>query len=137
MVMLVRLGTAVFPADPEHGMLVVRDVRRWVLSTLGAAHPKTGDVDLLTGEVAANALLHTASGRPGGSLRATVFAADLRVRLEITDGGGARTLPVLGGEFFGEGGRGLCLMEQIADTCGFWQDDDARTTVFFELACGA
>ncbi|HXA62799.1 MAG TPA: ATP-binding protein, partial [Streptosporangiaceae bacterium] len=98
-----------------------------------ADHPQADEVDLLVAEVGANAYRHTLSGRPGGSLRACVFGACERLRVEITDDGGASGPPVPRDDPEGECGRGLWLMEQLADTCGFWQDDLGRTSVFFEL----
>ncbi|WP_148108643.1 ATP-binding protein, partial [Actinomadura sp. WAC 06369] len=75
----------------------VREVRRRVRCELQrhGEDSGNGDVDVMVSEIATNALLHTASGRPGGGVDVVVRAAADRVRVEITDDGGAATLPVL------------------------------------------
>ena len=120
----------------------VRAVRRWVrdrIERLDVAVPDLADVDLMVDEIAANALRHTASGRPGGGVRVAVLAAADRVRVEITDDGGAASLPVAGAvtaDAWAEGGRGLAMVAALSDGWGFEVGDGAGrpVTLWFEVA---
>ncbi|MBE1531439.1 ATP-binding protein [Actinomadura algeriensis] len=118
----------------------VRAVRRWVrreIERLGAVRTDLGDVDLMVDEIAANALRHTASGRSGGGVGASVREAAGVVRVEITDDGGAASLPVAGAvtDAWAEGGRGLALVAALAERWGFDVGDGSRrrVTVWFEV----
>lgn len=72
-----------YPACPEQ----IRAVRSDLRALLDGC-PATDDVILCTSELAANAALHSNSGRPGGQLtiRATLRAGDY-VRIEVQDQG--------------------------------------------------
>ncbi|OLT13992.1 hypothetical protein BJF79_19345 [Actinomadura sp. CNU-125] len=90
-------------------------------------------------EVATNALRYTASKRPGGGVQVAVLTAVHRVRVEITDDGGAASLPVVkvvASDAWAECGRGLAMVACLSDCWGFEVgDDDGRpVTVWFEVA---
>lgn len=120
---------------PPNGTDVVnvRDVRRHIRELLGTDHPKIDDIELLTSEVATNAIVHSGSGRSGGRLTLTVERDDDKVRVEITDDGGADTVPHLVSDGLGEHGRGLWIVRALSDECGSWQDQRGRTTVWFQF----
>ncbi|GLZ13015.1 ATP-binding protein [Actinomadura sp. NBRC 104425] len=116
----------------------VRAVRRFVREAVSSGSSvDLGDVDLLTAEIATNAVRHTASGKPGGGVWVTVLSAPERVRVEIQDDGGADTLPEIpAGDEWGESGRGLLLVSELAHAWGVkvTGDGQRQVTVWFEVA---
>ena len=93
----------------------VRAARQFVAELLGNDWPDVDEAVLLTSELAANAVLHSASGRPGGkfTVRATVQPRDY-LWVEVEDEGGPWTQAV--GD--GEPGHGLDIVSTIADDWG-------------------
>jgi anti-sigma regulatory factor (Ser/Thr protein kinase) len=111
----------VFPGRPEH----VRDVRHWVRDQLPPC-PARDDVEVIASELAANAVVHTASGEPGGEVAAWLTWWPDQVRVVVGDGGAA-TAPVLVADAVGERQRGLALVAALAlswahagDRAGRW-----------------
>jgi anti-sigma regulatory factor (Ser/Thr protein kinase) len=111
----------------------VAAARRFVWSVLLTC-PSANDAVLLTSELAANAVLHTASG-DSGSFGVAVRHTDGLALVEVTDGGSV-TAPTVGanGEL-GVCGRGLLLVSMVASRWGHDGDSSARL-VWFELDCG-
>jgi serine/threonine-protein kinase RsbW len=110
----------VFPAVPAQ----VAHARRFVagvLSGLAAAD----DVVLCVSELASNAVLHSASRRPGGQfvVRAGVTRAG-HIRAEVQDQGGPWTPDPDVGE---ERGRGLLIVAGLATRWGIAGSDAGRT----------
>ncbi|GGU97445.1 hypothetical protein GCM10010182_12090 [Actinomadura cremea] len=123
------------------GGVDVRAVRRWVrgeVTRLGADGADLGDVDLMVDEIAGNALRHTASGCAGGGVSAAVRSASGRIRVEITDDGGAASVPAAKAlvDVWAECGRGLAMVAALSDDWGFEVGDGASrpVTVWFEVA---
>ena len=87
---------------------------------------------LLVSELCTNALLHTASGH-GGTFEVAVYLCSFSVRVEVRDGGAVRA-PNLRqlADTCAEDGRGLGLVELLADCWGHSGSRDGRS-VFFEL----
>lgn len=111
----------------------VGTVRHGFRDLLGPGHPALDDVLLCQSEIMTNALRHTRSGN-GGHILVEVALSPRRIRVDITDEGGALTEPhVAQGQ--GECGRGLALVEQTADDWGF-ERSDGRTTVWFAIGFG-
>jgi anti-sigma regulatory factor (Ser/Thr protein kinase) len=132
----VRFVEAVrFPAEDvsPDARVNVREVRAYLHEVLDGAGVDLGDVDLMAAEVVTNAVRHTASGRPGGHVWATVVATDDAIRVEITDEGGTAAeprippYPVLSG-------RGLLIVQELAARWDWSRDDGGHTTVWFEMA---
>ena len=125
------LGTATIPGRPEE----VSGVRAFVARTLSAAD-KTPPLDsdaatLLTSELVANAIQHTASGGPGGTVTIVVVDVPDGVLVEVIDDGSHGT-PVVKGDLFAPDGHGLYLVQQLAAQWGYLRDP-AGTTVWFHL----
>jgi anti-sigma regulatory factor (Ser/Thr protein kinase) len=116
----------VVPGTPR----AVGAVRRCFRDLLGPYHPALDDVQLCLSEIMTNALRHTASGK-GGHIRVEAAISTQQIRAEITDDGGAETVPGLVAAR-GESGRGLTLVQQTADDWGF-EHRDGRTTVWFTI----
>jgi anti-sigma regulatory factor (Ser/Thr protein kinase) len=127
------LGSAMIPGRPEE----VAGARAFVARTLSAAD-KTPPLDsdaatLLTSELVANAIQHTASGGPGGTVTIVVVDVPDGVLVEVIDDGSDGT-PVVKRDVLTTNGHGLLLVQQLAAQWGYLRDP-AGTTVWFHLSC--
>jgi anti-sigma regulatory factor (Ser/Thr protein kinase) len=114
----------------------VSGARAFVTRTLSATG-KGQRVDsyaatLLTSELVTNAVMHTASGAPDGSVTVVVIDVPDGVLIEVIDDGSGGT-PVVKGELLAPDGHGLFLVQQLAAQWGYLRDP-AGTTVWFHLA---
>ena len=128
------LGSATFPGRPEQ----VSAARAFITRTLSAVG-KTPAVDadaatLLTSELVTNAIVHTASGAPGGTVTIVVVDVEDGVLIEVIDDGSAGT-PVVKDEMLTTDGHGLYLVQQLTAQWGYLRDL-AGTTVWFHLPSG-
>jgi serine/threonine-protein kinase RsbW len=126
------LGSLTVSGTPEE----VRGTRAFVTRTLSAAG-KGGTVDcetatLLTSELVTNAIRHTASGAPSGTVTIVIVDVPDGVLIEVTDDGSATT-PVVRGELMAPDGHGLQLVKALAAQWGFLREPGG-TTVWFHLA---
>ncbi|WP_243722966.1 ATP-binding protein [Actinomadura sp. 7K507] len=123
------------------GVLDVRDVRARVRRTLAGALGGNvhgfdlDDVDLMVCEITTNAVRHGASGLPGGGVWVTVLVSGDRLRVEIQDDGGSDGRPLIPAQSAGwdESGRGLMVVNGLADCWGTLPGADGRHTVWFEV----
>ncbi|MET9389850.1 ATP-binding protein [Streptomyces sp. NPDC006624] len=106
---------------------VRRQLEGWGLAERG----EVADVaELLVGELATNALVHAES-----RFRLTLFAAHGVLRCEVADQ--ERRVPRVVEAGTGESGRGMFLVDALAQRWG-WHRDGPGKTVWFELGtCGA
>jgi serine/threonine-protein kinase RsbW len=132
---------AVMAADWFPGTAAaVGQARRFIAGVLGEDCPGLADVLVMVSEIATNAVRHTASGVPGGCFDLTVSVAGDTIRVTVTDRGSASVPRMRGstaadpGEL--EGGRGLSLVNALADRWGFTGDRQGRV-VWFEISAGA
>jgi anti-sigma regulatory factor (Ser/Thr protein kinase) len=123
------LGRLTIPGRPEH----VSAARTFVEKSLGDASPAADAAVLLASETVTNAVLHSNSRRPGGTVTITVVEIGGGVRIEVTDQGSDLSTPVVKGHGCVSGGHGLFLVQTLADQWGYVRDD-AGTTVWFWLA---
>jgi len=109
----------------------VGQARRFITGLLGKQWPRLDDIVLLASEITSNAVRHTASG-DGGSFDVTVsfFAAGDCVRVEVADQGSASEPRMTGEDDLG--GRGLRIVEVLADRWGHAGDELGRV-VWFEV----
>jgi anti-sigma regulatory factor (Ser/Thr protein kinase) len=123
------LASLTVPGRPDQ----VAEVRRFVRRVIGDASPAAETAVLLASELATNAVLHTASGQPGGS--ATVLLTEIGggLRVEIADQGSDQSAPVVRGDIYASEGHGLFLVQSMADQWGYVRDE-AGTTVWFWLS---
>lgn len=112
----------------------VAEARAFVAKTLGAGHPCRDVAVLLCSELVTNAVLHSASGQPGGTVTIVVLRLGDTVRVEVIDHGSASSTPVVKGEVLAADGHGLFLVDQLADSWGYVLDQ-VGTTVWFRLTC--
>ena len=102
------------------------DLRRFTAQVLRAA-PGSDDVVQVVAELAANAILHTDSGKPDGVLTLHVAAFDDRWQVRIDDLGGSKVpkvQPVAKGD--AEAGRGLAIVAALSSEWGVLGDEYAR-----------
>jgi anti-sigma regulatory factor (Ser/Thr protein kinase) len=126
------LGSLTIPGRPEE----VSAARAFVTRTLSATGKgQAVDSDaatLLTSELVTNAVLHTESGAPGGTVTIVVVDVPDGVLIEVIDDGSAGA-PVVKGDLLATDGHGLYLVQQLTAQWGYLRDP-AGTTVWFHLA---
>lgn len=114
-----RASAATYPGIPER----VRQVRADVGRLLGEC-PVAGDVVLCASELAANAVLHSDSRRPGGTFTVRVESRPgAHVRVEVEDGGGPWTALAPDPA----SGRGLDIVRALAAGWGVTTSPAGRT----------
>jgi two-component sensor histidine kinase len=117
------LGSVTIPGRPQH-------VRAKALGELG---PVTETAVLLASELVTNAVRHSGSGAPGGTVTLVVLETADGVRVEVSDDGSRFSSPVVKEDVQSSDGRGLFLVESMARQWGYVRDE-AGTTVWFRLA---
>ncbi len=110
----------------------VAEARAFVAKTLGPDHACCDTAVLLCSELVTNAVVHSASGRPGGTVTIVVLRLAGAVRVEVIDHGSTASTPVVKGEVLAPDGHGLFLVDQLADSWGYVLDQ-VGTTVWFRL----
>jgi len=116
-----------FPATPEQA----REARRF-LSRILAGSPAADDAILCVSELAANAVIHSHSRKPGGhfTVRAEIRHGD-RLRVEVQDQGGSWTSHKTARD--APQGRGLAIVARLARDSGRSGDSRTGWIVWFEL----
>lgn len=123
------LGSVTIPGSPEQ----VSGTRAFIARTLAALPGVDRDAaTLLTSELVTNAIQHTDSGAPGGTVTVAVIGIPEGVLVEVADDGSAGT-PVVKDDPYAAEGHGLFLVQQLAAQWGYLRDS-AGTTVWFHLA---
>jgi len=122
------LGSVKLLGRPEH----VRAARQFVTRIIGHDHPKADAATLLTSELVTNAVTHSRSRLPGGTIELVVSTNSSGLLISVTDNGSDSKVPTIGVSPGGEGGNGLLLVENLADVWGYLHDS-ARTLVWFRL----
>jgi len=123
------LGSVTIPGSPEH----VCGIRAFIARTLAGVPGVDCDAGtLLTSELVTNAIQHTDSGAPGGTVTVVVIGVPGGVLVEVVDDGSAVT-PTVKGDLFAADGHGLFLVQALAAQWGYLRDP-AGTTVWFHLA---
>ncbi|MFI2505790.1 ATP-binding protein [Streptomyces sp. NPDC018972] len=104
-------------------LLAVDTLRSWGLPHERASH--------VVAELAANAATH---GRlPGRSFRLTLYVVGATLRIEVTDTRGDRMPAPHVPDVAAESGRGLLLVDALADRWGVTEGRFPRKTVWAEL----
>jgi anti-sigma regulatory factor (Ser/Thr protein kinase) len=127
------LGRLTLPGQPQH----VRQARQFVACTIGEDHRHCDTALLLTSELVTNAVTHSRSGRPGGTVDLVVSATCSALLIAVTDGGSETGPPAISSQPGGTNGNGLILVDSLSDGWGYRQES-GRTAVWFRLrAIGA
>jgi anti-sigma regulatory factor (Ser/Thr protein kinase) len=124
----VVLGRLTVPGLPEH----IRDARDFVVQLMGKDHAQADTALLLTSELVTNAVLHSRSGLPGGTVELVVAARAASMLFSVIDNGSDAALPKAGHDPGGESGNGLLLVGSLADDWGYASRSE-RTAVWFML----
>jgi anti-sigma regulatory factor (Ser/Thr protein kinase) len=125
------IGSLTIPGRPDQ----VGAARAFVAKVLGEEEPAAEIAVLLASETVTNAVLHSNSRRPGGTVTITALEAGGHVRIEVADEGSDLSAPVVKGDGCVSGGHGLFLVQTLADQWGYVRDEFG-TTVWFCLARG-
>jgi anti-sigma regulatory factor (Ser/Thr protein kinase) len=125
------IGSLTIPGRPDQ----VCAARAFITKVLGEAEPATEVAVLLASETVTNAVLHSNSRRPGGTVTITALETGGGVRIEVTDCGSELSAPVVKPDGCITGGNGLLLVQTLADEWGYARDEFV-TTVWFWLQHG-
>lgn len=123
------LGCLTVPARPDQ----VGQARGLIARLIGRLHPRAADAALLTSELVTNAVLHSDSALPGGTVAITVLRSAGGLRVEVADSGSELSAPVVRVAADAAGGHGLFLVQKLSDRWGYLRDESG-TTVWFWLA---
>jgi serine/threonine-protein kinase RsbW len=123
------LGSLAIPGRPEH----VREARAFAARILAGLGPAAETAVLLTSELVTNAVRHSRSRRPGGTVSMLILESPDGVRVEVTDDGCEDGVPVVKADAFASDGHGLMLVQSLAAQWGYLRSG-AGTTVWFRLA---
>jgi anti-sigma regulatory factor (Ser/Thr protein kinase) len=113
----------------------VRVVRSFVGAVLGPGHPCGDEAILLVSELFTNSLRHSGSGLPGETVTVTVTVGVGAVRVEVADRSGPGVPELRPASADAEGGRGLGIVEKLAERWG-WRRRGGRTVTWFVLRHG-
>jgi anti-sigma regulatory factor (Ser/Thr protein kinase) len=122
------LGHITLPGKPQQ----VRQARRFVAGVIGENHRQHDAALLLTSELVTNAVRHSRSGGPGGTLDLAVAATCSALLISVTDQGPVDGLPAVSTPPGGTSGNGLLLVDSLSDGWGYIHDA-GRTMVWFRL----
>lgn len=96
---------------------------------LGDSDPAAETVMLLVSELVTNAIVHSQSGAPGGTVTVTLCPVSAGVLVQVRDDGGASEPFVAEiGDDGAEHGYGLLLVDALADSWGTIAGPDSRVT---------
>lgn len=123
------LGRLTMPGRPDH----VSEARALVIKALGDLHPRLDDAVLMVSELVTNAIVHSNSRQPGGTVTVTVLESVDGVQFEVADCGSEVSTPVVRADRYATDGHGLFLVQSLADQWGYLRGE-AGTTVWFRLA---
>lgn len=105
---------------------MVPAIRAYVRGLLNGS-PRRDDAELIASEFAGNSIQHTPSGGPGGRLTITVTTRPGWTRIAVTDGGVGEWSRPAPADALGDYGRGLLLVDALADKVGHDVDEDGQT----------
>jgi anti-sigma regulatory factor (Ser/Thr protein kinase) len=123
------LGYLTIPGRPEH----VSRARAFAAALAGRDDGDTAV--LLTSELVTNAVLHTSSGRDGGTVTIIVTSEPEGLLVEVIDDGSPDGEPEVREDRHAAQGHGLFLVQQLAAHWGYLQSA-AGTTVWFRIGTG-
>jgi serine/threonine-protein kinase RsbW len=109
----------------------VGEARRFLAAILDD-RANADDAVICLSELATNAVVHSSSGRPGGSYTVGAELRSSRLRVEVRDQGGAWTQAEEPDDE--PHGRGLLIVSKLAAEWGR-TGDPAGWTVWFEMDC--
>ena len=122
---MARGWSRTFPAAPDQA----REARRFLAHILDGSGSTADAVVCLSGLVS-NAVLHSRSGRPGGTFTVRIHTTrDGYLRVEVDDQGGPGILQPSRNP---QRGHGLRIVSELSRACGVAGDHSGRT-LWFEI----
>lgn len=119
---------SVLPGTPES----VSAARRMALQLLGDGHPAADAVQLVVSELVTNAIVHSNSGAPGGTVTVALCPGPSGLLVQVRDDGGPSEprLASVAADLrkSAEQGYGLLLVDALADRWGSISSPDGRVT---------
>ena len=115
----------VFPGTPDSASAA----RMMARQLLGDSDPAAETVMLLVSELVTNAVVHSQSGTPGGTVTVALCPVSAGVLVQVRDDGGSsepRLAEIAAGS--AEHGYGLLLVDALADSWGTISGPDSRVT---------
>src|SRR5579859_7665273 len=105
---MTRRATSAIYAELAGTPQSARQARDLARQALGEDHPALGDAELIVSEMFTNAIAHSHSGHPGGTVAVAVQAQAQRgdVRILVRDDGGLDAPALTSAEPDSEDGRG-------------------------------
>jgi anti-sigma regulatory factor (Ser/Thr protein kinase) len=103
----------------------VADARQFAIKVLGD-RPGVEVVELITSELAGNAVQHSHTGRPGGRFTLHLAAFGDRWRVRVDDDGGPNEPNLRADIEQDEAGRGLALIAALSSEWGVFGNQYAR-----------
>jgi anti-sigma regulatory factor (Ser/Thr protein kinase) len=107
--------------------------REFVTGALGADHPCASVLAVVVSELVTNSIVHSRSGRDGGTLTVMLASSPSRVRVEVTDDGGPELPGLRPVDFGAESGRGLQLVDALTAAWGCTRDPGGTITTWAEV----
>ena len=118
----------VLPGTPESAGAA----RSMTRQLLGEGHPAAETAQLVISELVTNAIVHTNSGAPGGTVTVALCPGPDGILVQVRDDGGPSEPRLSGaaaeGEDGAEHGYGLLLVDALADRWGTISSPDGRIT---------
>jgi anti-sigma regulatory factor (Ser/Thr protein kinase) len=111
----------------------VRAARAFTSTTLGDAHPCAPVAVLLVSELVTNSVMHSDSRLPGGTITVILTCTADLAQVEVRDAGGPSVPSLKAADAAAEGGRGLWLVDQLADRWAY-RRDAAGLVTWFEVS---
>jgi anti-sigma regulatory factor (Ser/Thr protein kinase) len=106
--------------------------RAFVTGLLAREDPRGEAAQLLVSELVTNAVIHSDSRRPGGTVTVLVTEGEDGLQVQVIDEGSAHSVPVVRDDVLATQGRGLLLVQSLAEEWGYFRDS-LGTTVWFRL----
>jgi anti-sigma regulatory factor (Ser/Thr protein kinase) len=107
------MSAVILPGRPESAA-TARDFASKAL----AGYPAAGDAVAALNEMVTNAVQHSRSGLPGGTLEVRLTVTGASVLAEVADAGPLGVPSAVSRESFAERGRGLVLVEALTRAWG-------------------
>jgi len=107
-----------------------RQARELARQALGEDHPALDDAELIVSELFSNAIAHSRSGHPGGTVAVAVQAPAHPgdVRILVRDAGGPDAPALTADDSDSEHGRGIAVISALATEWGSHTVDGERIT---------
>ena len=102
--------------------------RRLAHEILGDADPALETVMLVASELVTNAIVHSQSGAPGGTVTLALCPGPAGVLVQVCDGGGSSEPRLAAADEEAEHGYGLRLVDALADSWGTIASPEGRVT---------